>query len=201
MNLLPLPRPQRRRILCLTALGAVILSGCANLTGPRVIEVPYSKLQAGLERRFPLNQRLMEVVDVELTQPRLLPQSEPGRLGLAFDAGVSSPFAQQSWRGKVRLSGRLTLDAVRQAVVLAEPRIDQIDLGGMEARRAEQVTRVLNLLAGKLVSDVPVYSFRDSDMRYAGVQFAPTRLETRPGGLALTVEPYGQPYGEPASKR
>jgi hypothetical protein len=41
----------------------------------------------------------------------------------------------------------------------------------------------------QLVRDVPVYSFRPQDLRYAGTQFVPTRLETVPGALVVTVEP------------
>jgi hypothetical protein len=171
------------------ALGALALSSCAKLIGPRVVEVPYTKLQSGLERRFPVNQRLMEVFDVELTQPRLLPQPQPDRLGLALDAGISSPFARQSWRGNVTLSGRLLLDPARQAILLAEPRLERVDIAGMDPARREQAARVINALAGRLVSDLPLYTFRRDELRYAGVQFVPTRLETRADGLALTLEP------------
>jgi hypothetical protein len=34
-----------------------------------------------------------------------------------------------------------------------------------------------------------VYTFRPDDLRYGGVQFVPTRLETAPGALFVTLEP------------
>jgi hypothetical protein len=36
---------------------------------------------------------------------------------------------------------------------------------------------------------MPVYTFHPEDLRYAGVQFIPTRLETAPGALFVTLEP------------
>jgi hypothetical protein len=36
---------------------------------------------------------------------------------------------------------------------------------------------------------MPVYAFDQSDLRYAGVQFVPTRIQTTPTGLLVTLEP------------
>jgi hypothetical protein len=41
----------------------------------------------------------------------------------------------------------------------------------------------------QLVRDVAIYSFRPEDLRYAGMQFVPTRLDTVSGALVVTVEP------------
>jgi hypothetical protein len=41
----------------------------------------------------------------------------------------------------------------------------------------------------QLVRDVAIYSFRAEDLRYAGTQFVPTRLDTVPGALVVTIEP------------
>jgi hypothetical protein len=37
------------------------------ISGPRRVELSQAKLQAGLERRFPLDNRLLELFDVNLT--------------------------------------------------------------------------------------------------------------------------------------
>ena len=41
----------------------------------------------------------------------------------------------------------------------------------------------------KVAADIPVYSFRTEELRYAGVQFMPTNISTSASGLVLTVEP------------
>jgi hypothetical protein len=41
----------------------------------------------------------------------------------------------------------------------------------------------------EVVRDMPVYSFRMEDLRYAGVQFVPTSIRTVPGALRVRLEP------------
>ena len=172
--------------LVLAACG--LLSSCASLSGPRKVELPLHKLQAGLERRFPLNNRLMQVFDIRLSRPLLSLQPEADRVALALDASVSPLFARDAWSGSLAFSGRLYVDPGRAAVMMAEPRVDRLVLGANpEAER--QLTRVANTLIDTVVRDIPVYSFNMDELRYAGVQFVPTRIETTRTGLLVTLEP------------
>jgi hypothetical protein len=87
------------------------------------------------------------------------------------------------------MSGHLVLDNVRNAVVLSATHVDSVDVEGMEGDRARDLGRAADLLVNQLMRDMPVYTFRPEDLRYAGVQFIPTRLETAPGALFVTLEP------------
>jgi hypothetical protein len=165
---------------------ALILAGCA---GPRQVELPLAKLQAGVERRFPVQNRLMELFDVRLTSPQVQLLPDTGRVGLAMDASVAPPFINQSWQGRMALSGRLYIDATRNAVLMAEPRVDRFNIEGIDPSRQRQLEKVANSLMEKIVSDIPVYSFRTEELRYAGVQFVPTSIRTTASGLVVTVEP------------
>ncbi len=42
------------------------------------------------------------------------------------------------------------------------------------------------------VADMPLYHFRPEDLRYAGVQFVPTRISASARGLVVAVEPVRQ---------
>lgn len=173
---------------CGLMLLAGLLSSCASLSGPRQVEIPLHKLQAGLERRFPVNNRLMQIFDIRLSRPLLALQPEADRVALALEAAVSPPFASNAWSGSVSFSGRLYVDPGRSAVMMAEPRVDRLVLGANpEAER--QLTRVANTLIDTVVRDLPVYSFDMQDLRYAGVQFIPTRIQTTRTGLLVTLEP------------
>jgi hypothetical protein len=165
-----------------------LLSSCASLSGPRKVEIPLHKLQAGLERRFPVNNRIMELFSIRLSRPMLSIQPEADRIALALEASVSPPFATDAWTGSLSFSGRLYVDPGRSAVMMAEPRIDHLSLG-TNAEAERQLTRVANTLIGNVVRDMPVYAFDMNDLRYAGVQFIPTRIETTRSGLLVTLEP------------
>jgi hypothetical protein len=168
-------------------LACGVLASCASLIGPRQIEVPLTKLQAGLDRRFPVNNRVLELFDIELTRPQLAILEGSDRIALTMEASVAPPFIRQSWRGRMALSGRLYVDAARGAVFMGEPRVDRFAIDGVDDTR--QLTKVANVLMDKVVRDMPVYTFRTEELRYAGVQFVPTRISTTPGALLVTVEP------------
>jgi hypothetical protein len=181
----------RRRLgKAMAALAACgLLASCASITGPREVELPLQKLQAGIDRRFPLDNRMLELFDVRLSSPQLTIQDDRDRVALTINADVSPFFARSTWGGSLALSGRLYVDPARQGIYLAEPRVDRLDIGGAELSGQRQIAKIANLVMDEVVRDMPVYSFRMEDLRYAGVQFVPTSIRTVPGALRVTLEP------------
>ncbi|HEU4372741.1 MAG TPA: DUF1439 domain-containing protein [Telluria sp.] len=184
----------RRAWARLSTYAAIVLTGaglaaCASLVGPREVDVPLYKLQAGLERRFPMNNRALELLDIQLSRPQLSLQAGSDRIALTMDAVVAPPFIKQSWSGSLALSGRLYVDVARGAVMMGEPHVDKFVVDGMDEARQRQMGKVANVLVNKLIRDVPVYSFRMDDLRYAGVQFVPTRISSTADALRITLEP------------
>lgn len=180
-------RSLRRGALGLLACAA--LASCASLVGPRQIAIPLAKLQAGLERRFPLDNRVLELFDIALSRPQLSLQAGSDRVALAMDAVVAPPFLKQSWRGSLALSGRLVVDPARGAVLISDARVDRFAVDGVDEARQRQFGKVANVLMSKVIRDVPVYSFRMDDLRYAGVQFVPTSITSSADALLVTLEP------------
>lgn len=176
------------RYLLLLAL-ACVLAACASLSGPRDIDVPLSKLQAGLDRRFPMQNRAFELFDIELARPRISVLPDSGRVAIALDATMAPPFLRQSYRGKLALSGRLYIDQVKNAVMLTEPQVEGFTLSGVDSARQRELTRVANILMNRILLDVPLYQFRTEDLQYGGVRFVPTRISTTPRGLTVSVAP------------
>lgn len=184
-------RPNRRRSLAL--LGAIaaaaLLSACANLAGPRDVSIALSRLQTGVEKRFPLHNKAMALLDIELSNPRLTLQPGSDRVGLLLDAVVAPPFLRQSWRGNLAVSGRLTIDVARGAVLLDDPRLDQVHVDGFDSSRERQFGILADALLRSAIRDVPVYHFRMEDLRYAGVQFVPTAVRTTADAVVIHIEP------------
>jgi hypothetical protein len=181
---------KRRAGKALMAMAACsLLASCATIIGSRQIELPLDKLQAGLDRRFPMNNRMLELFDVRLSRPMLSLIPERDRVALTMQAAVAPPFLKQSWNGSLDLSGRLYVDAARGAVFMAEPRVERFVIDGINESYQRQLTKAANILMDKVIDDVPVYSFRMEDLRYGGVQFVPTRMTTTSRGLLVTLEP------------
>jgi len=173
--------------LALAATG--VLAGCASMVGPRRVELSQARLQAGLERRFPLHNRMLDLFDVQLVHPQLAIQPDTDRVVLRLDVTVAPPFLRQSWAGTLALSGRLFLDPARNAVFIHDTHVDHFDVAGMDSGQVRDLGRAADLLVNQLVRDMPIYDFRMEDLRYVGVQFVPQRIETAPGALVVTLAP------------
>ena len=180
----------RRRLLAgLAAIsGAALLASCASVLGPREVDLPLHKLQAGIDRRFPVDNRLLELFDVRLSRPQL--NVLPGdRVSLTVEASVAQSFLRNPLAGTLAFSGRLYIDQARSGVYLAEPRIERFAVSGIDESVQRQLARAANGLLDRALLDIPVYSFRMEELRYAGVQYVPTRIATTANGLRVSLEP------------
>jgi hypothetical protein len=185
-------RTRRTLLAGLAAVsGAALLASCASILGPREVDLPLHKLQASLDRRFPMDNRLLELFDVRLSRPQL--NVLPGdRVSLTVDASVAQSFLRNPLSGTLAFSGRLVVDQARSAVYLAEPRLERFAISGIDAPMQRQLARAANGLLDKAILDFPVYSFRMEELRYAGVQYVPTRIATTANGLRVSLEPLPQ---------
>lgn len=181
-------RRRRTLLATLAVSGAALLASCASLLGPREVDLPLSKLQASLDRRFPMDNRMLELFDVRLTRPQLAVHAGD-RVSLTVDATVAQSFLRQPLAGSLAFSGRLYVDPARSGVFMAEPRIERFAVKGLDESVQRQLARAANGLMDKLVLDIPVYTFRMDELRYAGVQYVPTRIATTSNGLRVSLEP------------
>lgn len=173
----------------IAATACTMLASCSTLIGPRDVTVSLAKMQQGLERRFPIDKRVLSVLEVKVTNPQLSLQPERERVALSVDAAVTPPFIRQHWRGNLAISGRLQLDPQRNAVYLFDASVDRVNIEGMDESQQRQFAKVASLVGDQLMHETPIYTFKPEDLRYAGVQFVPTQLRTTADGLVVRFEP------------
>jgi hypothetical protein len=184
-------RARRIFIIAASLAAAAALSSCASLLGPREVDIPLPKLQASLDRRLPVDNRLLELFDVRLSRPQLTVL--PGdRVALTVDASVAQSFLRNPLAGTLAFSGRLYVDQAKSGVYLAEPRLERFAISGLDESVTRQLSRAANGLLDRAILDIPVYSFRMDELRYAGVQYIPTRIATTSNGLRVSLEPAAQ---------
>lgn len=181
------------RLLAAASAVSLIMAGCAGLIGPRQFELPLERLQKNVSQRLPISQRVLGVFDVQLSNPQLSTTGENDRIALSAELTVSPILMRQSWRGNLALSGRLVVDNVRNAVFLSDAQVDRFAIDGIADAQQRQIAGAANILADKLIRDMPLYSFKPEDLRYAGVQFVPTAIRTTPGSLVVMLEPAKPP--------
>lgn len=177
-----------KRLLLLLPL-ALLLAACATLLGPQEVEVPLARMQQALERRFPFNNRYLELLDIRVTNPKITLLPESNRVLTSMDTAIAPPFLQRSWNGKLAVSGELRIDPSRSAVVLAAPQVESFDVQGLDPLYANRVRAIGSLLAEQLLADYPLYTFHPDELRTLGGSYYPSKITTRGNALVVSFEP------------
>jgi hypothetical protein len=173
----------------IVSIATMLLASCATLLGPRNVEIPLAQLQDAIASRFPFNNRYLELLDISVTNPRIALQPDTNRVLTSMDASVAPPFLKRSYKGNISVSGNLKFDPSRNALVLAEPRMERFAVDGLDPLYANQITKVGSLLAEQILKDIPLYTFQPEDLRYGGTSFIMSKITTKPNSLVVTFEP------------
>lgn len=176
-----------RLIKSLGVLLILLVSACATLLPMQHIEIPLSRLQRDIEKRFPVNHRYLDLFDVALAQPTLSLRPDSDRMVVAIDAKVSSIFTSKPVEGKLLVSGQLHIDPKRRALVLVNPRLE--NLGNLAEPGNGKLVRLGQALAEDLLNDTVLYTFAPDAITVAGQRFTPTRIATRENSLVVSFEP------------
>ena len=181
---------QFHQLLVLTSLMLLtLLSGCASLLPPQEIEIPLSRLQQSIQKKFPYTERYFSLLDVTLSNPVLSTQPTADRMLIALDAQVLPPLVKTPWQGELLVSGSLRIDPVRHVVLLTEPRLENIKLDAATGSYTSRVARLGTQLAQDLIGETVLYSFAPDAFVVAGKRFVPTHITTRKDSLVVSFEP------------
>lgn len=182
-------RWQRQALLALSVLMLALLSGCASLLPPQEIEIPLSRLQQSVQKKFPYAERYFGLLDVTLSNPVLSTRPAADRLLIALDAQVLPPLMKTPWQGELLVSGVLRIDAARRAVLLTEPRLENIKLDAVTGSYTSRLARLGTQLAEDLIGETVLYTFAPDAFVVAGQRFVPTGITTRKDSLVVSFEP------------
>lgn len=182
-------RWQRQALLALSVLMLALLSGCASLLPPQEIEIPLSRLQQSVQKKFPYAERYFGLLDVTLSNPVLSTRPAADRLLIALDAQVLPPLMKTPWQGELLVSGVLRIDAARRAVLLTEPRLENIKLDAATGSYTSRLARLGTQLAEDLIGETVLYTFAPDAFVVAGQRFIPTGITTRKDSLVVSFEP------------
>lgn len=181
--------PQLRRTLLLTALGAASMIGCASVD-PRNVTLSQGELQALLERQFPRQQRLMELLDVSLTKPSVRLVPERNRIATALDVTASERLSGRALRGSLAIEHALRFEPSDATVRLAKVKVDAVQLELAGTPLSGQAARLGAMLAERLLDDFVIYRVAEDKrelLARAGVNNADVAVTSR--GVELRFAP------------
>lgn len=186
-------RAGRRWVLASLVL---LATGCASLTRPETVTLSEAELTRLLARSFPLDRRLLEVLDVRMEAPRLRLLPERNRMGVLAAVQGRDRLFGGAWTAQLDFDSQLRFDAVDQSLRLADVRVHGLRLeggdradtgaGGQEAL----LRRVGPLLAERLLDGLVIYRLspeRAQALARQGVR--PTSVQITRGGVEIGFEP------------
>jgi hypothetical protein len=133
------------------------LAGCAGFGGPRNVILSQADLQTLIERQFPLQRRVLEVIDLNVARPKLRLLPDRNRVGTELDLSASERLGGHTARGSLSLDYALRYEASDASVRLADVRVQdaRLDLGS--GPLSPSTARVGALLAERLLEDFVLY--------------------------------------------
>jgi hypothetical protein len=175
-------------VVMLTA--ALLMVGCAALFGPRDVEVSQAQLQQAVERRFPIERRYLELLDVTVAAPRVLLRPEANRIATEFEVLVSDRVFHGQHRGTIVLNYGLRFEPSDNSVRLTNVRIDRFDIDGVSALLRQQLDRVGVMLAEQTLNERPIYTLRPKDVEAVqGHGYRPGDIRVTSSGLIISLLP------------
>lgn len=165
---------------------AVLLAGCASV--PRTVEVPREKLQAALDKRFPAQARFLELLEVQLSAPRLQLQPESNRLRTDFGLQMSDRIVRRALQGNLDLSFGLRYEPSDASIRLTDVRVERLDLRGLPEQWAGTLTRLGPFVTEKMLESVALHSFTPEELNRAQ-GWTPGELRVTSTGVRITLQP------------
>lgn len=198
----------RRRILKTLGAGgaATLLAACAGLGGPTVITLGQADLERWAARTFPMQRRVLELLDVQLIDPRLRLLPERNRLALSLSLRSRELLTGHAMSGRMAFDSALRYDVHDAALRLTQVRVQELALDAGDAPAAVDAgqvaaslsgpgglspglgQRVALVLAERALEDLAIYRVspeRLADLRRVGLQPGAVTVTAR--GVEITL--------------
>jgi len=159
----------RRTLLAATSAVALttMMSGCAQLMGPRTVDISREELLAKLSKQFPLRKTLAEVFEIEARSPRLQLNPDANRVAAEFDLSATDRLFGRTYQGMVGVSFGMRYEAQDQTIRLNQVSIDKVAIEGLSEGTQQQLTKLGARLAQDKLQNYPIHQFKPDDLRSA----------------------------------
>jgi len=146
------------------------------------------QMQDALARKFPFQRRFLGFFDVTLSNPQVSLDSARNRIAIQADAQVESGLFRQPLTGPLAVSSGLHYDAPTRSIRLDQPSVDRFDLQNVPGGVGPQISAIGSLIAGQLLNDYAVYTFKPEQLKVAGMAVEPGTITVLPEGVHVQAK-------------
>jgi len=170
----------RRGFLLL--LVAAPLEAVASFPLLSKIDIDKARIDAEVAKRFPVEVRWLDTLDVAAGNPRLTLLAASNRVRADLDLVAGRRVLLQAVRGKLALAGALRFEPKDASLRYAQVSVERLTLHGLPDALAPEATRLGAFLAERLLDDLVLY--RLDERQKAGLNLA----GVRPGEIRVTEQ-------------
>jgi hypothetical protein len=187
---------RRTAILVVSFLFATALLGCATpKPQPKTLMVSEAKLQQLISGQFPFNSKMLEVLDVGVSSPKISFDAANNRINTSLDlnvvgSGIVGLLIKREYKGGLDLSYGLRFEPSDNSVRMTDVKVGRLNVEGAPELMERPISRLGVALAQKLLSEQVLYKVSAQDLEAAkGWGYKPGAFKIAPGGLAITLDP------------
>ncbi len=185
--------PARRRLAILAAATfalAVALPGCAGLAGSHTVSLSESELALLLARQFPMERKVLEVIDLQVTNPQLRLLPETNRIGTELDVSALDRLFGSRAQGHVKLDYGLRFEPSDHTIRMTQVHVRDLsfETGSNTLHGAAQ--RIGTLVAEDVLENMTLYKMKPAqadEMNRLNLEASPISVTAQ--GISMTVSP------------
>lgn len=179
----------RRRSIGPLLAAALLGSSCSSLGGgPRTLTLSEADLARWAQTQFPMERRVLEVVDLTLSSPRIGLRPDSNRLAAEVDLSGKDRLFGRPFTGKLALDGSLRYDAAGQAVRLDDVKVQRLEFEGLPGHLQSAARGLGPVLVEQLFENRAVYRFKPEDLQKAAAAgLQPQAVRITALGVELTL--------------
>ena len=197
----PVGRRYRRRTVLRTIAAAsalwagvlallALLSGCAGLLGSHDVDISESQLALLLARQFPMERKVLEVVDLSITNPQLTLIPQGNRIGTELDvAAVDRRFGNTA-NAHIKLDYGLRFQPSDHTIRMTQVRVRELTLASGSSNLHGAAQRIGGLVAEGALENLVIYRMKPAQAdEMDRLNLVASPITVTPQGLHMTVSP------------
>ena len=166
------------------------LSGCASLVGTHDVNISESQLTVLMARQFPMERKVMEVIDLNITNPVLTLMPEANRVGTELDVTAIDRLFGSTALGHVKLDYGLRFQPSDHTIRMTQVRVRELALSSGSSNLHGAAQRIGGLVAENALENLVLYRMKPAqadEMDRLGLVASP--ITVTPQGLHMSVAP------------
>jgi len=197
----PVGRRYRRRavlraIAAASALWAgvlallALLSGCAGLLGSHDVDISESQLTLLLARQFPMERKVLEVVDLSITNPQLTLIPQGNRVGTELDVAAVDRLFGNTANAHIKLDYGLRFQPSDHTIRMTQVRVRELTLASGSSNLHGAAQRIGGLVAEGALENLVIYRMKPAQAdEMDRLNLVASPITVTPQGLHMTVSP------------